>query len=49
MNLLELIQRRATQMMQGIEYLPYEDRLRDLGLFSLERRHWGELGADFQY
>jgi len=37
-------------MIQGMEHLPYEDRLRDLGLCSLEkRRMWGELSVACQY
>ena len=43
MELLERIQRRATKMMQGMEHLSYGDKLRELGLFSLEKRKlWGE-------
>jgi len=31
-------------MLRGLEYLSYEDRLREFGLSSLERRSlWGDL------
>ena len=37
-------------MIQGMEHLLCEDKLRELGLFSLEKRRlWGDLRAALQY
>jgi len=37
-ELLDTVQWRATKMISGLDHLSYEERLRELDLFSLKKR-----------
>jgi len=38
MNILERVEQKSTKLIKGLENLSYEERLRETGLFSLEKR-----------
>ena len=44
-DLFEHFQRRVTKMIKGMEHLSCQDRLRELGLFTLEKA----LGTSVHY
>ena len=48
-ELLDQVQKWPTKKVRGLEHLPCKNRLRELGLFSLEKRRLWQTIAAFQY
>lgn len=47
-ELLEWVQRQATKVLRGLQYLSHEDKTRKLGFFILKKRRLPFIAA-FQY
>jgi len=49
-EMLRQVQRNTTKVIRGLKYLSYEEKLKEMGLLSVEKRRlWGDLTSAFQY